>query len=255
MPWLFRRQRKRRKLDCLPWVNGRERGLNAFEKCYFSQNGEDGIIAEIFRRIGTTNRFSAEIGVEDGRECNTALLLRDEGWSGVLVEGDPKRFERLRKRFRRYRNVRPLQAYVDVENVAGIFAEGGVPERFDLLSVDIDGNDWWILRTLLGRYRPRVVIAEINPFYPPPARWVMPYDPAHRWDDTTYFGASLSSMVDLHREHGYALAAVDCNIVNAFFVDREEFSKLGLPEAVPEEVYHFTPSFPGRVYGYAGRKP
>jgi hypothetical protein len=255
MPRLFRPQRKRRKLDCLPWKSGREKGLNAFEKCYFSQNGEDGIIAEIFRRIGTTDRYSVEIGVEDGRECNTALLLHDEGWSGVLVEGDPKRFKRLQRRFARHRGVRALNAYVDVENVGALLADAGVPERFDLLSLDVDGNDWWLLRELLGRYRPRVVIAEINPFYPPPARWVMPYDAAHRWDDTTYFGASLCSMTDLHREHGYALAAIDCNVVNAFFVVRDEFSKLQLPEAVPEEVYHFTPSFPGRAFGYAGKKP
>ncbi|HEY0799124.1 MAG TPA: hypothetical protein VGD50_08235 [Candidatus Baltobacteraceae bacterium] len=250
MPRLFRRQRKRRKLDCIPGKTHPSSGLNAFERCYFSQNGEDGIIAEIFRRIGTTNRFSVEIGVEDGRECNTALLLRDEGWSGVLVEGSPQRFERLRRRFSRFHGVHPINAYVDVENVAELLTQAGVPERFDLLSVDTDGNDWWLLRELLSRFRPRVVIAEVNPFYPPPARWVMPYDPAHRWDDTTYFGASLCSMVDLHHEHGYAFVALDCNITNAFFVDRDEFPKIELPEAVPEEVYHFSPSFPGRKFGY-----
>ena len=255
MPKWFRRERKRRKFDCLPWKTNRATGLNAFERCYFSQNGEDGIIAEIFRRIGTTDRFSVEIGVEDGSECNTALLLRDAGWQGVLVEGDPARYERLVRRFRRYPRVRAVNAYVDVGNVSALLRDAGVPHAFDLLSVDIDGNDWWLLRELLANLTPRVVIAEINPFYPPPARWVMPYDAGHRWDDTTYFGASLASMTDLHRDHGYKLVAVDCNVVNAFFVADSEMAKLGFPERAPEDVYHFTPAFPGRPFGYAGSVP
>lgn len=250
-----RRQRKRRKKDCLPEKTGRARGLNAYEACYSSQNGEDGIIAEIFRRVGATNKFSAEIGVEDGRECNTAELLRHAGWSGLMIEGDPVKYAGLQRRFRRFRRVTTINAFVTAENVVDIFQKAVVPSQLDLLSVDVDGNDWWILQQLLSAYQPRVVIAEINPFYPPPARWVMPYDPNHRWDDTTYFGASLSAMTDLLDRFGYALVAVECNVVNAFFVRREELEKLGFPEAEPEEVYHFTPSFPGRRFGYAGNVP
>lgn len=250
-----RRQRKPRKKDCLPEKTGRARGLNAYEARYYSQNGEDGIIAEIFRRIGTTNKFFAEIGVEDGSECNTANLLRHEDWSGILVEGESERAQRLRERFRQFPRVKTVRAYVTVANVVDLFEAAEVPDEPDLLSVDVDGNDYWILQRLLGRYRPRVVIAETNPFYPPPALFVMPYNAEHRWDDTTYFGASLSSMVDLLAKSGYAFVAVECNVVNAFFVRRDEFPKLGFPEAKPEEVYHFTPSFPGRRYGYAGVIP
>lgn len=253
---LFRpRERKPRKKDCLPQKTGRARGLNAYERRYSSQNGEDGIIAEIFRRIGTSNAFSAEIGVEDGRECNTAHLLRRSRWNGLLVEGDPRKYENLRRRYRRYHGVRTIDAYVTVENVLSLFEGAGVPHDLDLLSIDVDGNDWWILQQLLGGYAPRLVVVEINPFYPPPARWVMPYEPQHRWDETTYFGASLSSMTDLAERFAYALVAIDCNVTNAFFVRRELLGKLGFPEVKPEEVYHFTPAFPGRKYGYAGVVP
>ncbi|MGH7661825.1 MAG: hypothetical protein ACRENA_13030, partial [Vulcanimicrobiaceae bacterium] len=178
-----------------------------------------------------------------------------EGWSGVLVEGDLQRARRLQERFRRFRRVRPINAYVTLENVVDIFEAAKVPDEPDLLSVDVDGNDYWIVQRLLECYRPRVVIAETNPFYPPPALWVMPYDPQHRWDDTTYFGASLSSMVELLAKAGYAFVAIECNVINAFFLRRDELAKLGFPEVKPEDVYHFTPSFPGRRYGYAGVKP
>ena len=245
-----RRQRKRRKKDCLPQNCGRALGLNAYEACYYSQNGEDGIVAEIFRRIGTTNKFSVEIGVEDGRECNTANLLRHAGWSGVLVEGDAERYERLRRSFRRVRRAKPVHAFVTAANVLSVFEDASVPLEFDLLSIDVDGNDLWIWQQLLDRHKPRVAIAEFNPYYPPPARWVMPYEAEHRWDDTTYFGASLSSMVDLFESFGYAFVGIECNVVNAFFVRRELLERLGFPEASPESVYHFTPSFPGRKYGY-----
>jgi len=242
-----RRQRRRRKKDCLP-TGSRATGLNAYEACYTSQNGEDGIIAEIFRRIGTTNTFSVEFGVEDGSECNTAELLRRHGWRGVLIEGDPRRFAALARRYEKFSNVRTIQAYVDVAGIKRILAAAEVPHELDLLSIDVDGNDYWIAQEILSEYRPRLIVIEINPFYPPPARWVMPYDPNFRWDDTTYFGASLSSMTDLHEAHGYSLVAIDCNVINAFYLRNDLLPALGLPPVVPEAVYHFTPMFPGRRY-------
>jgi len=231
----------------LPTGN-RATGLNAYEACYSSQNGEDGIIAEIFRRIGTTNRFSVEFGVEDGRECNTAELLCYAGWRGVLIEGDPQRYAQLTRRFAAFPGVRTIQAFVDVAGIRRILAQAEVPHELDLLSIDVDGNDYWIAQEILSEYRPRAIVIEINPFYPPPARWVMPYDPDFRWDHTTYFGASLSSLTDLHQAHGYSLVAIDCNVINAFFLRDELLPALGLPAVAPEQVYHFTPMFPGRPY-------
>lgn len=229
-------------------TGSRATGLNAYEACYSSQNGEDGIIAEVFRRIGRANHFSVEFGVEDGRECNTAELLRHAGWRGVLIEGDAERYAQLARRFKAFPKVRTVHAYVDVAGIRRILAEAEVPRELDLLSIDIDGNDYWIAQEILTEYRPRAIVIEINPFYPPPARWVMPYDPDFRWDHTTYFGASLSSMTDLHQAHGYSLVAIDCNVINAFFLRNDLLPALGLPAVAPEAVYHFTPMFPGRPY-------
>ncbi len=237
-----------RKNDCLPRRRpGGPQGINRYERRYYSQNGEDGIIAELFRRIGTTGKAFVEFGVEDGLECNTAYLARRAGWSGVMMEADERRFAALRRNYGKFPNVKLLHAAVGVENVAQLFSEAGVEREFDLLSVDIDGNDYWVWKAVLAGYAPRVCIVEFNLNYPPPARWVMEYDPAFRWDDTTYFGASLSSLVALGAAHGYAFAGADCNMVNAFFV-RRELMPADLAEPRPEEVYHYPTGFPRHPY-------
>jgi hypothetical protein len=236
-----------RKNDCLPERRpGGARGINRFERRYYSQNGEDGIIAEIFRQVGATKSF-VEFGVEDGLECNTAYLARRLGWGGVMMEADERRFAALRKNYRRFPKVKLVQALVTVENASRIFAEAGVPREFDLLSIDIDGNDYWVWKALLAQFRPLACVIEFNANYPPPARWVIEYDAGFRWDDTTYYGASLSSMVALGDGAGYAFVGADCNLVNAFFVRRDVLPS-GLEEVRPEDVYHYPPSFPRHPY-------
>ena len=236
-----------RKNDCLPKNRpGGASGINRFERRYYSQNGEDGILAELFRQIGG-EKFFVEFGVENGLECNTAYLARRLGWSGVMMEADERRFEELRKNYRRFPKIRTVRALVTVENASRMFSEAGIPREFDLLSIDIDGNDYWVWKTLLTEYTPRVCVVEFNANYPPPALWVLEYDSAFRWDDTTYFGASLSSLTALGESAGYALVGTDCNLVNAFFVRRDVMPS-GIAEIRPEDAYHFPPSFPRHPY-------
>ena len=105
--------------------------LTVFEKRIFSQNGEDGIIAAIFAVIGTTDRYFVEFGVEDGAVCNTALLLR-QGWKGLQMDSRDGNLPRIKREF------------VSAENISTLFDKYGVPNVFDLLSIDIDGNDFWV---------------------------------------------------------------------------------------------------------------
>lgn len=181
--------------------------LNRFEKRVCSQNGEDGILAAIFAAIGVTDRFCVEFGVEDGRVCNTGLLRR-QGWSGLWMdpaEGGP---DWIRREF------------VTAETVNELFDRYGVPERFDLLSIDIDGNDYWVWKAVAGR-RPRVVVVEYNAGLGARVKRTVPYRPDFRWDGTDYFGASLRALADLGAEKGYRLVACDSSGVNAFFVADE----------------------------------
>jgi FkbM family methyltransferase len=191
--------------------------LRAFARQVRSQGGEDGILAEIFRRVGTETCVAVEFGVETGEENNTAHLIREHGWQALLMEGDEDKFARLAEHYRDCPAVRPVRAVVTSTNIERLLAEHGVPEEFDLLSIDIDGNDYWVWAAV-KRWRPRVVVVEYNASKPPPGRWVMRENPDHAWDGTDYFGASLASLADLGRSKGYVLVGTDPRGVNAFFV-------------------------------------
>jgi hypothetical protein len=210
--------------------------INRYERKWSSQNGEDGILHEIFRRIGATAPFFVEFGVEDGRECNTAALVR-AGWNGMMIEGDPQKFAALSVTYADAPAVRLVNAYVTAENIAGLFAANGVPTELDLLSIDIDGNDYWVWEALAA-YRPRVVVIEYNATHPPPERWVMTYDPAHRWGDDTYYGAGLASLAALGARLGYALIGTEVRGVNAFFVREDVLPATGFPRLGAAEAYH-----------------
>ncbi len=193
--------------------------LNRFEHRTFSQSGEDGILREIFRRIGETDRTFVEVGASDGLENNTtSLLIR--GWTGHWIECDRRCVGRARGKFRQLLESGALsikQASVTAENVEPLFSELGVPGEPDLLSIDIDGNDYWVWRAI-SSVSPRVVVIEYNALMQPDVRWVMAYVPRHRWLGTTYQGASLASLVALGSEKGYRLVACSLSGVNAFFV-------------------------------------
>jgi len=202
-----------------------------------SQQGEDAMLREIFYRIGRGRRYFVEFGVEDGSVCNTALLASRYGWGGLYIEADARDAATLRKRWAHRSDIAVRQEFVTAENIAGIFAQAGVPEEPDLLSIDIDGNDYWVWKALAG-YRPRAVVIEYNAAYPPPYRWIMAYNPNHRWDRTSYFGASLSALAELGTRLGYALIGTDGNGLNAFFLRRDQLPESGLVELSPEQAYH-----------------
>ena len=142
-----------------------------------------------------------------------------------------------------------MQAFVDRDNIAGLFAANGVPADLDLLSIDIDGNDYWAWEAL-GEYRPSLVVIEYNPTYPPPVSWIMAYDPAHRWDGTTYQGASLTALTRLAGRRGYALLGTDRHGVHAFFLRDDLVAASGFRVKPPEEAYHFQRVFPKTPFGY-----
>jgi hypothetical protein len=210
--------------------------LNDYEDKVFSQNGEDGIIAEIVRRLGIAEGFFVEFGVQSGRECNTARLVQIDNWSGVVIEGADEFQQLLADRFEG-RAVRVVHAFITAENIASLFTEAGVPKEFDLLSIDIDGNDFWVWRALRD-YKPRVVVIEYNADHKPPKQWVMKYDPHHTWDGTTYYGASLTSLATLGNDLGYALLGTDSLGVNAFFVRRDLVARVGFAEPPVERAFH-----------------
>ncbi|HZP65313.1 MAG TPA: hypothetical protein VFB32_03315 [Rudaea sp.] len=193
--------------------------LNRSEHQAYSQGGEDGIVREIFRRIGTTSKRFVEIGVGNGLENNTTLLLCD-GWSGIWVEGSPENCAAIRAHFGAALadgRLRLVEGLVTAENAAALVREPLASLEFDLLSLDIDRNTYYVWEAL-RELRPRVVVIEYNAMFPADMAWKVEYDAAKWWSGTSYFGASLKALELLGASMGYSLVGCDTGGVNAFFV-------------------------------------
>jgi hypothetical protein len=226
------------------WLQAKD--PRAYERRVYSPNGEDGIIQEILHRIGIEGRYCVELGVKSGTESNCARLLLEENWLGLLVESDPQKCRQWTECYRSLWGVRCVHAVVTSRNVEHLLAENSVPFNLDVLSIDVDGNDYWLWNAL-NRWRPRLLVIEYNPHIPPSKKWVMQENLDHKWDGTTYYGASLASLTALGRKKGYTLVATDSTGKTAFFV-RDE---LATPERFLDAAvhYHYSPSHSGAFLG------
>jgi hypothetical protein len=208
------------------WSNLAERARNPLLKpieSYFSQSDEDGIIKKISQRIGIKNGKFIELGVGDGLENNT-LALHLEGWNGIWFGGQdlekPKNFDLPRKLQFKKLWVDHISLSKEIIPIIKNFGE------IDLLSLDLDGNDFYFASEILkSGIRPKIWVQEYNGNIPPQIEWVQEFDPVHSWKEDAYFGASLASYNKLFTLHEYKLVACNLLGVNAFFV-RSDFSKL-----------------------------
>jgi hypothetical protein len=230
--------------------NANPKRLLRFGFKMYSQCDEDGIIQEIFRRIGPGNRVFVEFGVETGIECNTAKLLI-EGWRGLWLDGSEGNVAQIRSRFDsffREGRLQAIQSFVTAENINALIQQGGVSGEIDLLSIDIDQNDYWVWQAI-EVVRPRVVVIEYNATLRPPFSGVVPYDPAQVWNQSNYFGASLEALVRLGRRKGYRLVGCSISGVNAFFVHEDCAGDHFLDPATAEEHYEPPRYFFGLLTG------
>jgi hypothetical protein len=185
----------------------------------YSQNDEDGIIREIFNRIGVTNRIFIEIGVGKGMENNTLALLFD-GWKGMWIEGARQAITFIRQNLKntiKKGNLKLLNAFVDRNNVDELISTAIDYTEIDLLSIDIDGNDFHVFDAITC-IRPRVVIIEYNAKFPPPIVYCMSYNENHVWRRDDNFGASLKFLEREFSKKGYCLVGCNLTGANAFFV-------------------------------------
>jgi hypothetical protein len=201
--------------------NADDRRLLKYGYRVYSQSDEDGILHEILHRIGDGGRRFVEIGAGDGFENNTLFLLI-QGWRGVWIEGSSRKVASAKKHHEaeiaegRLQVVQQYSTAANIDETIKRFSPG----ELDVLSVDIDGNDYYVLGAIRA-VAPRVIVAEYNAKFPPDVRWIMEHNEAHRWDSTDYFGASLKALEILLLERGYFL--VGCNLLgtNAFFIRKD----------------------------------
>jgi 2-polyprenyl-3-methyl-5-hydroxy-6-metoxy-1,4-benzoquinol methylase len=215
-------------------------------QCY-SQNSEDGILLYIFSLISTTTRKVVEICAGNGVECNAANLIVNHGWQGLLFDGDEANvgcakafYSTARRTFVSPPTV--VHAWITAENINDLVIAHGFSGAIDLLSIDVDGNDYWILKAL-SCVQPAVIVVEFSALCGPERAATMSYQPDYKLDRSKQpyrCGASLAAFVTLLKPRGYRLIGVQSLGFNAFFV-REGLGNELLPEIAASECYLRTP--------------
>ncbi len=193
--------------------------LLAFKRDVYSQTGEDGIIQKILELLPDKNKWCVEFGAWDGLHLtNTRRLIEAENYSAVLIEADRKKFADLRSNYQSYGNrvvaINRFVGFGEHDSLDVLLQETPIPQDFDLLSIDIDGNDYHVWERV-EHYRPKLVVIEFNHTIPTEVRFVQDADPS------VSHGSSLLSLVELGKKKGYELVCVVR--YNAFFVRKEDF--------------------------------
>jgi len=188
--------------------------LSIYEKKIFSQSGEDGVTMKLIELIygdnNNNSRFYVEFGVEDGNECNTRILREKYKWKGLQMDGSNENHAiNLKKEF------------ITKENIIDLFKQYNVPSVINLLSVDIDFNDFYCLKEILKNYKCGIIICEYNATHLPDEDKIVIYDVNGSWDKTNYFGASLLSLNMLAKKYNYSLVYCTENGVNSFFIHND----------------------------------
>jgi hypothetical protein len=216
-------------------------GVRDAEFQVFSQFGEDGILQFIVGHVPVPleSEVFVEFGVEDYTESNTRFLLVHDNWRGLIMDGGEKHAAFVRRTGLDWRHdIEAKTAFVDRDNINGLIAAAGIRGDIGLLSVDIDGNDYWVLEAI-DAVSPRILVVEYNSNFGPEAAVTVPYEArfergrAH-WSQL-YWGASLSALDALARRKGYALVAGNSAGNNAFWVREDVLGDL--PRASIREAY------------------
>jgi hypothetical protein len=209
----------------------------------YSQGDEDGVIAEIFRRIGATDCRFVEFGCGDGLENNTSYLAL-QGWRGLWIDSLEHNEASIKKRWAAALasgQLKLQRAFITADNINDLIASNGFSGEIDLLSVDIDSNDYYVWGAI-SAVEPRVVCIEYNAKFPPPFEWIMPRDDSYIWDGTDRMGASLSALVELGKKKGYVLVGCDIIGANAFFV-RSDLTAGKFAEPFTAENHYHPPRY------------
>jgi len=199
-------------------------GLRESEFTVFSQFGEDGILQYLIRHCDQVPTSFVEFGVEDYREANSKLLLQQDNWRGLILDGSEAAMAAVRSRDLCWRfDLTAVAAFITRENINGLIRDNGFAGPLGVLSIDIDGNDYWVWERI-DVVDPVIVVAEYNSVFGGTRAVSVPYDPAFvrgkAHHSNLYWGCSLAALVHLADRKG--LDFVGCNRAgnNAFFVKR-----------------------------------
>lgn len=204
--------------------------LKDIEFSSFSQNGEDGILDWLISTIKLNERLKfIEFGCGDFMECNTRFLLKKRNWKGLLVDSEKNNTDTILndRMFWRY-DVRVINKKLDKNNINQILIDNNHTKEIGVLSLDIDGNDYWVINEL--KFRPAIIVCEYNGLFGDKYQLTVPYDKdfirTRKHYSNLYFGASILALIENLKKKNYFFVGSDSSGINAFFVEKKYFKNI-----------------------------
>lgn len=202
----------------------------------FSHSNEQQILGRYVKQLLPKDhpRTVVDIGAGNGVRRSNSYALLLEGWKGLGVEADLQKYVLLSRAYRHFPCARACHSRVDPDNVMSLFEEFDIESDFGVLCLDIDGNDYWVLDAILSKFRPGLVVTEINENIPPPLRFLVRFDPDFQLR-RHFYGYSIAALEDLCEKHDYGILQLEYN--NAFLAPRELGGKFRDAESAYREGY------------------
>ncbi|OKH55463.1 hypothetical protein NIES2101_03485 [Calothrix sp. HK-06] len=192
---------------------------------------EESVIEKYLDLVDVKNQYCVDIAASDGVTMSNTCFLFQQGWSGLAVECDGANFAALASNYRNFPNVTLSKSFVTPENIVSILEAHGAPKNFDLLNLDIDGYDYYVLDKMLSSFRPSLICTEINEKIPPPLKFTVKWDSGYRWENNHFYGQSICQLYLLCEKYEYSLVELHYN--NAFLIPKE----INPHSITPEEAY------------------
>jgi hypothetical protein len=227
------------RIESKQMINQPTRSFEDNEFQVYSQWGEDGLIQYLTNNIAIVNKIFIEFGVENYTQSNTRFLLKNNNWTGLVIDGSLKNIAYIKNDPIYWQhNLKAVHAFVDRDNIDTLLIENGIKGDIGLLSIDIDGNDYWVWEAL-GAVSPRIVVCEYNNRFGPTLKLTIPYNQLFQRTNAhysnLYYGASIAALTDLANKKGYSLVGSNQAGNNAFFVRNDVIGTL--EPKTPEAAY------------------
>lgn len=219
--------------------NKSSKNIQDYEFKVFSQNGEDGIIQFLIQNTEIKNKTFVEFGVETYKEANTKFLLLNNGWSGLIIDGDKDAMEKIASSDLHWKyDLKSIGNFITKDNINEIIKSAGIEGEIGLLSIDIDGNDYWVFENI-DCVNPQILIMEYNSMFGDTHKISVPYDEnfvrSQKHYSNLYYGASIAALCDIANKKGYDLVGSNSFGNNLFFI-RHDCNKLKI-KLTPKEAY------------------
>jgi hypothetical protein len=193
----------------------------------YAQNGEEAKIEYILNNIGN-NKYIVDLGAKDGYSLSNTRYFVENGYECLMIDSDSEAGET--------KEVKKHKLFSG--NVIPLLKTYKCPKVFDMLDIDLDGTDYWILKKVLENYSPLLILAEFNASIPMGKAITIPNEPEFEWSGDNFFGFSFSAGQKLAEEFGYTIVHQENNM-NLFMVKNEYLLNVEIPEVKYEEVHYF----------------